>query len=369
MALQDLTPQLRTRLGRLERLVGVFVTVATLLMACGFAYYLYQTAQRKGWFLTKAPYFTYLRSGAGLKVGDPVRLMGFDAGEITRIAPEDPGKPYDVYVEFLIRAPNYGYVWSDTKVKVNSAGLLGNRYLEITKGGLSGKKVEATYKEQNGRLTEIYSGRDGVFTNYTKGSKPYFLLAEEAADVAGQVDQIIQVAKNALPNILALTNLIGRVLGETGDAAARLDELLADAGPLLTNLNAISAQLREPKGSLGEWLLPVALNQQLSQTLTSANTALVSANTAVTNTDQQLFLVASNLTLALENLAGITSNLNAQVQANTNLVSSVNHAIRDADDLVQGLKRHWLLRSAFKTKETNEPTPRTRQPARPPRWP
>src|SRR5512137_3038682 len=114
MALQDLTPQLRTRLGRLERLVGVFVTAATLLMVFGFAYYLYQTAQRKGWFLTKASYFTYLRSGAGLKVGDPVRLMGFDAGEITRIVPEDPGKPYDVYVEFLIRAPNYGYVWSDT---------------------------------------------------------------------------------------------------------------------------------------------------------------------------------------------------------------------------------------------------------------
>ena len=29
--------------------------------------------------------------------------------------------------------------------------------------------------------------------------------------------------------------------------------------------------------------------------------------------------------------------------------------LQDTDDLVQGLKRHWLLRSAFKTKETSTP--------------
>jgi hypothetical protein len=27
----------------------------------------------------------------------------------------------------------------------------------------------------------------------------------------------------------------------------------------------------------------------------------------------------------------------------------------DTDDFIQGLKRHWLLRSAFKTKATNAP--------------
>ena len=83
MALQDLTPQLRTRLSRMERAVGWFVVLATLVLATGFFYYLYHTAKRKGWFLTKAPYYTYTDSAAGLKVGDPVKLLGFDAGRIT----------------------------------------------------------------------------------------------------------------------------------------------------------------------------------------------------------------------------------------------------------------------------------------------
>ena len=100
--MQDLTPQLRTRLSRVERVVAV--RLATLLLAAGFVYYIYHTAQRKGWFLTKAAYFIFVDSAAGLKVGDPVKLMGFDVGKITRIDAQPPGEYFNVYVEFRSQA-------------------------------------------------------------------------------------------------------------------------------------------------------------------------------------------------------------------------------------------------------------------------
>ena len=106
--MQDLTPQLRTRLGRVERAVGLFVLFATLLLLAGFFYYLQQTAKRKGWFETKVTYCTELNSSAGLKVGDPVTLWGFNVGSITKIDTEAPDKIYNVYVEFNIRAPYFG---------------------------------------------------------------------------------------------------------------------------------------------------------------------------------------------------------------------------------------------------------------------
>lgn len=76
MALQDLTPQLRTRLNRMERAVGWFVLLATALLILGFAYYLQNTAKRKGWFKKRVPYFTMIDRATGLRVGDPVMLMG-----------------------------------------------------------------------------------------------------------------------------------------------------------------------------------------------------------------------------------------------------------------------------------------------------
>src|SRR5580658_945084 len=90
MPLQDLTPQLRTRLNRMERAVGWFVFLATALLLFGFGYYIYQKAQQKGWFLPKAKFLTYVNDASGLKVGDPVLLMGFQVGQITSIAAMPP---------------------------------------------------------------------------------------------------------------------------------------------------------------------------------------------------------------------------------------------------------------------------------------
>jgi hypothetical protein len=112
------------------------------------------------------------------------------------------------------------------------------------------------------------------------------------------------------------------------------------AQPAVTNLAAISSQLREP-GSPLLWALGTNGNSQLQGALTNLNALLV-------NTD-------TNLGALLINLADITGNLSAQVRANTNLVGGIYKTIVDTDDMVQGLKRHWLLRSAFKTKATNAP--------------
>ena len=96
----------------------------------------------------------------------------------------------------------------------------------------------------------------------------------------------------------------------------------------------MSGQLREP-GGLGVWALGTNGEQQVQSALTNASLILAHTDT--------------NLEAIFIHLSDITSNLNAQVQANTNLLGGISKAVTDADNLVQGLKRHWLLRSAFKT--------------------
>lgn len=364
MAVQDLTPQLRTRLSRLEKAVGWFVTIATLLLLAGLAYYVRSVARNKGWFVTKAPYFTYLASGAGIKVGDKVRLMGFNAGEITKIVPEEPGKEFNVYVEFEITRPDYGYVWDDSVVKVKSAGLLGDRFLEITKGGSRRtNNLSATYREDaQGKLTSIYLDQENVFTNWHKGDKPYWLFAEEPPELASQLDDMVGMLKVSLTNILFLTNALTKTLTNAAEATGHLNELLVGAKPIVANLAVITGNITNPLGSLGEWLLPVAMNAQVTTLLTNANATVGNVNTTVTNVNTNLVVVLSQVIVSLENLAGITSNLNAQVQSNTNIVSSLSSLITDADGLVQGLKKHWLLRSAFKEKEPAKPAPKKSKP-------
>lgn len=391
MALQDLTPQLRTRLSRMERAVGWFVIVATLLLVFGFGYYVYSTAERKGWFTTKFHYQTSLNSAVGLKVGDPVKLMGFPAGQITAIVPEAPDAWYGVTISFSILKPHYGYIWDDSKVKVSS-DLLGNRFLEITKG-VSGvptidedtnktpqamlrwkaitaarEKLTAQMHSQNADMertnqlafksTISYDLKELAQKDradfYTNLDQVYWVPPEESPAVTERLEKLVGQVENALPNILNLTNQLATVLSNAASLTANLNEVAISARPMVTNLSVVTAQLNGP-GTLGEWLLPTNVNRGLDSVLTNANLTLANASTNL-----------ESLNLSLLSLADLTSNLNYQVQMNTNILSQISKAVQDADDFVQGLKHHWLLRSAFKTKPTNAP-PRTVTPVRSPK--
>jgi ABC-type transporter Mla subunit MlaD len=428
MALQDLTPQLRTRLSRLERAVGWFVLLATLLLVAGFGYYVYHTATRKGWFLTKAPYYTYTDNAVGLKVGDPVKLMGFEAGRITSILPMPPGDVYNVYVTFEISSPNYGYLWTDgSRVKISPAGLLGQRELEVTKGRAEGRPCYATYlsypfrelplseasglpdlgkwhlateihdaqtnlafkartplsaavlerlaglgftrvslldtREQRKALTVVWNDEMHTYEAFAR-TNLYFMLPEETPALTERLERMLAKVEAALPRFLALAAPLGQTATNASSLTSNLNFTILSVQPAISNVTAITEQLRG-RGQLGEWLLPTNLNAELEATLTNTTATIITARAALVSADTNLTAVLQSLGKSLEELSGITSNLHAQVRANTNILSSVSDAIVHTDGLVQGLKRHWLLRSAFK-----EPPPaRTNAPTKVLRWP
>ena len=408
MALQDLTPQLRTRLSRMERAVGWFVFLATALLLFGFGYYLYHTAERKGWFKIKAPFLTYVQSASGLSVGDPVYMMGFPVGEITSVAPQKPYEKHNVKVEFEIREPFFRYIWTGgSYVKINAAGFLNQRQLEVTRATngyaivvtqpvyvktvdelkqlvteqpdqwqlsqevfdansnlifgayttldesnlqvLAGMRLESnslyTYNNQEKDKHFIVASWDGRYHHYKifkPGDDTAWLRAVESPPVSDQLQGMVTQIQQALPIVLALTNKLAAVLDNAANATSNLNTTIVEAQPVMTNLAIMSAQLREP-GGLGVWALGTNGNQQLQGALTNANALLADTDT--------------NLTTILVQLVGITSNLNAQVQANTNMLGVISKTVGDADDFVQGLKHHWLLRSAFKKENTNAPPP------------
>lgn len=359
MALQDLTPQLRTRLMRVERIVGLFVAVATLLLIAGFAYYIYHTAERKGWFVEKAPYHTYVNSAEGLNLGDAVVLLGFKVGEITIIEAQPPGSWYKVFVGFDVRRPYDGYVWSDSKVKIASADFLGHRQLEVTTG-YAGKPTAYPTTPPTVRITELLV--DGKKVPREKAPKGVFIEPLEEPALTERAEKLLTQVESAVPNILSLTNQLHSVLTNANTLVANLNQTVAQTQPILSNVTVITTNIRDPHGSLGTWLIPPDLYTNLNLTVGNVNTTVTNANT-------QLTMLATSLEQTLINLAAITSNLNTQVQSNDQILSEISSLVIETDDLVQGLKKHWLLRGVFKNKpgETNTPPANVKPPAPPQR--
>jgi hypothetical protein len=158
---------------------------------------------------------------------------------------------------------------------------------------------------------------------------------------------MVTVVEQALPNILNLTNQLAVVLSNSASLTSNLNVVALAARPAVSNLAGATQHLDQP-GSLGEWLIPTNINLQLQGTLSNASATLITANT-------NLAAVMVNLNRSLDNVADVTSNLNQQVQANSNMLSSISITVIHADEFVQGLKRHWLFRHLFKPTATNAP--------------
>jgi ABC-type transporter Mla subunit MlaD len=316
---------------RMEWFVGLFVDIAGMFMLMGFLYYFYHTAERRGWFVPSSPYFTFVQSANGLRVGDPVLLMGFSVGEITQIEAQPPGNYYNVYVAFEVRQPYYGYIWTDSKVRIISGDLLGGRLLEVTKG-VAGR---ATAYEKEGRVQEILV-EDEIVTleDFPKG---IFLEPLEEPTIVQRAETLLDGLERQIPAILdrvetqlpAVLTQVERLLASADSLLKNADAIAADTRPILANIEQISMQLRDPEGSLGEWLLPPELREEMSATLIALKGNLKTLNKS------------------LANVAAMTGSLRKQVESNDHILDEISSLVIETDDLVQGLKRIWLIRGAF----------------------
>jgi hypothetical protein len=206
-----------------------------------------------------------------------------------------------------------------------------------------GKSVSAALKE----LNSAAKAQPGTFYADLRSAGPYWMPPEESPAVTERLERVVDQVEKALPNFLQLTNALTRILANTATATSNFAVIASNSLPTSQHLAELSGQLRGA-GALAEWVLPPGGPQQLASTLTNVNSL-------TGNTDTNLNLLVSELARSLDSLANITSNLNSQVQANTNIVTEISEVIVHTDDMIQGLKRHWLLRSAFKAPKTNAP--------------
>jgi hypothetical protein len=119
--------------------LAILVTAAVVLYGIG---------HRQGWFSLSLPYHTWLESGEGLVVGDPVLLDGKPVGRITSIELMPVFEAFgNVFIGMKVEDPYFGYIWSDSRAKVQWNPSKQKRYIHLIRGGTSTNKVlHASYQ-------------------------------------------------------------------------------------------------------------------------------------------------------------------------------------------------------------------------------
>jgi ABC-type transporter Mla subunit MlaD len=360
MALQDLTPQLRTRLNRVEKLVGLFLFVAVACVGVGLYFYVRHVLKSRGYGLKKIPYYTYVADSTGLQKNTPVKMMGFTVGEVTEV---DRGPDMywmvqsnlNVVVKFIVREPYFDYIWTDSKVKVGAGDFLGTRAIEVTRG----RDYQLTVG--NWRSLDPWVANDEWSTeSYLNNSVPltyvrlsqrtngFFLLADEQPPLPVKLAQIAERVDSALPGVLAMTNKLDAALGSLVSLTAQLDKAMPTVTNAVGKFDGLIGDIRpltQKTGGIGELLFPTTLIADVHQTLSNVNERFSQVGPAL-----------SNLNRLVDQLSATMTNINTQLERDTNLVADVGRLANEATELADTantlLRRHWLFRSAYKTNKS-----------------
>ncbi len=359
MPIQDLTPQLRIRLRKVEWITGLFLAVTALLMIGGFLYFVKQTAKNRGWFITYIPYYTYMPDATGFKKGTPVQMMGFRVGEVTEVTALNLAtRAWDycqtnnlnVFVSFKVTQPYDGFIGADSRVRI------GGFPIEIAGGSF----IEVDPSSRNSLVTvsNLPNGKPGVLwekfaysrdTNQilygalTNGQKGYYLALDLSETLMAQAQRILrnadditaflrhdlpQVANEAVNTMAYARTTVGSL---TNDVVLTLMTARQAVAALTNDLAGLISNTRRITGEVAD-VLP-GLTNDIAKTLATSQKLMDSLN-------QKLPGIAQNVNLTL-------TNLNILLLRDTNITANTSLLVSNVNNLIT---RHWFFRSAFKSK-------------------
>ena len=225
-----------------EAKVGLLV-VATAVLAVTFAWLI---GIQNPFNRTVDFYVTYNFAG-GIEVGSPVRVSGIKVGRVekidffvpideSKVGLKEPGSPndenedkaiYPLRVKISVRKDAAVGVKKDSRFYINLAGIIGERYIEITPGSIKSPRIATG---------ELVAGIDPPRIDQ---------LISQSFDLAGKIKDIIDENKGDIGRSIELLYKLSGNLNKTLSWVDKSDLFKADLGKLINNLIAVTSDVHK----------------------------------------------------------------------------------------------------------------------------
>jgi phospholipid/cholesterol/gamma-HCH transport system substrate-binding protein len=310
----------RKQLTWTELRVGLFVLVGLAILASGIFYVTSGTGLGPKYRLR-----TYLPEASLLSNGAPVRLDGVEVGnvEAIRLAPRGPDlardKNRNIEVVMRVSKTYQNDILTDSIASLVSEGLLGNRYVEITRGftGTPLKDNDELKGTEEKAMKEVVERSADVLANLTALSESVQEMINGVQQGKGTLGKLINdpEAYNHLNHILSNGDALIAEVREGKGTLGKLvssDEMYTKADKSLDSVNVILTDVRSGKGTLGKLFYDPSLFDEAKQTIGNANAVIGDFRSGKGTlgklaTDDSLFTELKN---ASANIASATAKLN-----------------------------------------------------------
>ncbi|HEX8763653.1 MAG TPA: MlaD family protein [Candidatus Acidoferrum sp.] len=272
----------RRQLTWTELRVGLFVLVGLSVLAAGIFY-----VTGAGPLAPKYRLKTYLPEVSDLANGATVRVDGVEVGNVEsiRFLPRSSGKTTDrnKNIEVVMRVDRrfQSDILTDSMASLRTQGLLGNRYVTITRGMTGtpipdGGVIPGTEEKA---MTEVVERSAEVLGNLSALSTDVRDLIAGVQAGRGSLGKMLtdDQAYNHMNSILAKGDTMMTGIRNGEGSLGKLvssDELYTKVDKGVDSMNVLLTDMRAGKGTLGKLIYDPTLYDQTKETMTNANSML-----------------------------------------------------------------------------------------------
>ncbi len=234
----------------------------------------------ENFFAPKTTVRVFMDNAGGLKKGDPVRLTGIDIGNVDAIIVSGEHHADRAVVAVLTVQRRYlDEVRGDSEVTLEAEGLLGQRFLDITRGSpakaaiSSGGEIKFKSRPDFG---DVVSNGATVLTNLNRVINSFSRVSEQVEKGQGSLgklvfdDSLYKNANSAVRDLQSMASFAASGQGSLGKLLLN-DDIYNRASASVDKLGGIIDDVRGGKGSLGKLIYDPALYDDSRKLVANAN--------------------------------------------------------------------------------------------------
>jgi phospholipid/cholesterol/gamma-HCH transport system substrate-binding protein len=297
---------------------------------------------------------TYMPDSGGMAEGSSVRLNGILIGTIKKVqlsGSKDPKRMVELGMEvenrFLTEIPD------DSLAAISAANLLGDKYINITKGKSSkpvapGGEVKSLQNQDIPQLIETATAILSSFQQVVNRVDGLLVGIDNGKGNIGKLLKDDELYNRADDTVKDVNELVKKVKDSNGTISKLLydDTLYNDIRKPIQRLDDMMAQLQKGKGTAGKLLTDDAVYDDtrksiadLKEMLDALNAGKGTAGKVLKDEDlyKQLNLITAKVNATLDKINAGQGTI-GQLMVNPQLYDSLNGATREAQSLVKDMR-------------------------------
>ena len=229
----------------------------------------------------------FMADAAGLKTGDPVRLTGIDVGNVAEIrisGSHETDRSVEVVMRILRKYQQE--LRTDSLARLDAEGLLGQRFVNITRGSPGQPLIQAGGEiklKETPELSEVLATGADAMTKLNRIAGRVDRVIEQVESGEGSLgkllydealwrkaDQTVNDARLLITNAAAGKGTLGKLL--------MTEDLYNEIRSSVTKVDGVLDEVREGEGSLGRFIYDPGLYENADQLMTRANRVVTDVN-------------------------------------------------------------------------------------------